>query len=51
MVGQYLSQELAIVYYRTMSKLVQYRRNASKNSISAIQANVLPNKIIQEVIQ
>ncbi len=51
MTGQHLRRELAIAYYGTMSKLVQYRRNASKNSISAIQANVLPNKIIQEVIQ
>ena len=48
---QYLSQELGIVYYKTMGKFAQYRRNASKNNTSSIQANVLPNKIIQEVIQ
>jgi hypothetical protein len=51
MIGQYLSQELHIAYYRTMSKFVQYRRNASKNHISSIQANVLPNKVVQEVLQ
>jgi len=50
MIGQHLRLKLAIAYYGTMSKLVQYRRNASKNR-SHIQANVLPNKIIQEVIQ
>jgi hypothetical protein len=51
MIGQYLSQELGIAYYKTMSKFAQYRRNVSKNHISSIQANLLPNKIIQEVIQ
>jgi len=51
MIRQYLSQELGIAYYRTMSKFVQYRRNASKNSISSIQAKVLPNKVVQEVLQ
>jgi hypothetical protein len=51
MVGQYLSQELQIAYYRTMSKFVQYRRNVSKNNMSSIQANVLPNKVVQEVLQ
>ncbi len=51
MIRQYLRRELAIAYYGTMSKLVQYRRDVSKNNISSIQANVLPNKIIQEVIQ
>ncbi len=51
MIGQYLSQELHIAYYKTMSKFVQYRRNVSKNYISSIQANVLPNKVVQEVLQ
>ncbi len=46
-----LSQELAIAYYRTMSKFVQYRRNASKNNMSSIQANVLRNKVVQDVLQ
>ncbi len=50
MIRQYLSQELGIAYYRTMSKFVQYRRNVSKNK-SSIQANVLPNKVVQEVLQ
>ena len=45
-----LSQELGITYYRTMSKFVQYRRNASKNNMSSIQANVLRN-IVQDVLQ
>jgi hypothetical protein len=45
-----LSQELGIAYYRTMSKFVQYRRNASKNNMSSIQANVLRN-IVQDVLQ
>jgi len=49
MTGQHLRRELAIAYYGTMSKLVQYRRNASKNSISAIQANVLPNKMMSKL--
>ncbi|MCH6586242.1 MAG: hypothetical protein IH792_04355 [Thaumarchaeota archaeon] len=51
MIRQYLSQELGIAYYRTMSKFVQYRRNASKNNISSFQANVLPKKVVQEVLQ
>ena len=46
-----LSQELGIAYYRTMSKFVQYRRNASKNDMSSIQANVLRNIIVQDVLQ
>ena len=51
MIGQHLSQELAIAYYRTMSKFAQYRRNVSKKNISSIQANVSSNKVIQEVLQ
>ncbi len=51
MIRQYLSQELGIAYYRTMSKIVQYRRNVSKNNISSIQANVLPNKVVLEALQ
>ncbi len=46
-----LSQELGIAYYRTMSKFVQYRRNASKNNMSSIQANVLRNEVVQDVLQ
>ena len=46
-----LSQELGIAYYRTMSRFAQYRRNTSKNIMSSIQANVLPNKVVQEVLQ
>jgi len=51
MIRQYLSQELGIAYYRTMSKFAQYRRNVLKNNISSIQAKVLPNEVVQEVIQ
>ncbi len=51
MIRQYLSQELGIAYYRMMSKFVQYRRNVSKNNISSFQANVLPKKVVQEVLQ
>jgi len=51
MIRQYLSQELGIAYYRTMSKFAQYRRNVSKNNISSIQAKVLPNKVVQEALQ
>jgi len=51
MIRQYLSQELGIAYYRTMSKFAQYRRNVSKNNMSSIQANLLPNEVVQEVIQ
>ena len=50
MIRQYLSQELGIAYYRTMSKFVQYRRNVTKNNISSIQAKVLPNKVVQEAL-
>jgi hypothetical protein len=48
---QYLSQELDIAYYRTMSKIVQFRRNLLKNSMSTVQANLLPNKVVQGVLQ
>jgi len=52
MIRQYLSQELGIAYYRTMSKFAQYRRNVLKNNMSSIQAKVLPNEVFaQEVIQ
>ncbi len=52
MIRQYLSQELGIAYYRTMSKFAQYKRNVLKNKISSIQAKVLPNEVFaQEVIQ
>ncbi|HUU47552.1 MAG TPA: hypothetical protein VMW55_02090 [Nitrosopumilaceae archaeon] len=52
MTRQDLSQELGIVYYRTLSKIVQYRRNVLKNSLSSIQAKILPTQVlVQEVIQ
>ncbi len=52
MIRQYLSQELGIAYYRTMSKFVQYRRNVLKNNMSSIQAKVSQNEVIaQEIIQ
>ena len=51
MTRQYLSQELDIAYYRTMSKIVQFRRNLFKNSMSTVQANVSPNKVVQGVLQ
>ena len=51
MTRHYLSQELDIAYYRTMSKIVQFRRNLLKNSMSTVQANVLPNKVVQGVLQ
>jgi len=51
MIRQYLSQELGIAYYRTMSKFAQYRRKVLKNNMSSIQAKVLPNEVVLEVIQ
>jgi hypothetical protein len=51
MTRQYLNQELGIAYYRTMSKIVQFRRNLLKNSMSSVQANVSPNKVVQEILQ
>ena len=52
MTRQNLSQELHIAYYRTMSKIVQYRRNLLKNSISSIQAKIFPTQVLaQEAIQ
>ncbi len=45
MIRQYLSQELGLAYYRTMSKFVQYRRNVLKNNISSIQAKILQNQV------
>ena len=52
MTRQYLNQELGIAYYRTMSKMVQFRRNIVKNSLSSIQAKILPTRVFaQEVIQ
>lgn len=49
---QDLSQDFGIVYYRTMSKIVQYRRNLLKNNLSSIQGKFLPNhKFTQELIQ
>ncbi len=52
MTRQYLSQELGIAYFRTMSKIVQFRRNLLKNSISSVQAKILPAHVFaQEAIQ
>ncbi len=51
MIRQYLSQELGIAYYRTMSKFVQYKRNVLKNNMSSIQAKVLLNEEVLEVLQ
>ncbi len=52
MTRQYLNQELGIAYYRTMSEMVQFRRNIVKNSISSIQAKILPPRVqVQEIIQ
>jgi hypothetical protein len=49
---QYLSQELDIAYYKTMSKIVQFRRNLLKNKISSAEAKIFPAHIFaQEVIQ
>jgi len=51
MTRQYLNQELGIAYYRTMSKIAQYRRNVLKNRMSSVQAKVLTNEVFaQEVI-
>ncbi len=43
--GKFLSQELGIAYYKTMSKFVQYRRNVLKNNMSSVQAKILQNQI------
>ena len=52
MIRQYLSQEIGIAYYRTMSKIVQFRRNLLKNSMSSVQEKILPTQVIaQEAIQ
>jgi hypothetical protein len=49
---QYLSQELDIAYYKTMSKIVQFRRNLLKNKISSAEAKIFPAHIFaQKVIQ
>lgn len=49
---QYLNQELDIAYYKTMSKIVQFRRNLLKNQISSAEAKIFPAHIFaQGVIQ
>ena len=48
MIGQYLSQELGIAYYRTMSKFVQYRRNVLKNNTSSLRAKILENHVFAQ---
>ena len=49
---QDLSQELGIVYYRTMSKVVQYRRNLLRNNLSSLQEKIFPkHKFAQGVMQ
>jgi hypothetical protein len=52
MTRQQMSQELGIAYFRTMSKIVQFRRNSLKNKISSAEAKIFPAHIFaQEVIQ
>ena len=52
MTRQYLNQEFGIAYFRTMSKIAQFRRNLSKNKISSAEAKIFPTHIFaQEVIQ
>ncbi len=48
MIEQYLSQELGIAYYRTMSKFVQYRRNVLKNNIPSLRAKILQNNVFAQ---
>jgi hypothetical protein len=48
MIGQFLSLELGIAYYRTMSKFVQYRRNVLKTNQSSLQARILQNPIFAQ---
>ena len=52
MTRQYFSQELGLVYYRAMSKIVQYRRNVLKNYGSSVQDKILPNHLfVREATQ
>lgn len=52
MTRQFLSQELGITYYRTMSKIMQFKRNALNNRISSKLAKILPIQVFaQEVFQ
>jgi hypothetical protein len=52
MTRQQMSRELGIAYFRTMSKIVQFRRNSLKNKISSAEAKIFPAHIFaQEVIQ
>ena len=48
MIGHHLSQELGVVYYRTMSKFIQYRRNVLKNNTSSLQAKILQNHVFAQ---
>jgi hypothetical protein len=48
MIRQYLSQELGIAYYKTMSKFVQYRRNVLKNNIPSLRAKILQNHVFAQ---
>ena len=50
MIGQYMSQELGIAYYRTMSKFVQYRRNVLKNNIPSLREKILQNHVFAQGI-
>ena len=43
---QFLSQELDIAYYKTMSKIVQFRRNILKNKISSAEAKIFPAHLL-----
>ena len=46
--GKFLSQEIGIAYYRTISKFVQYRRNVLKNNMSSIQAKILQSQVFAQ---
>ena len=46
-----LGQKIEIVYFKNMSKFVQFRRNMLKNQISAAEARIFPAHIFaKEVI-
>ena len=45
---QYLSQELDIAYYKTMSKIVQFRRNILKNKIASAEAKIFPAQLLAQ---
>ena len=47
---QFLSQELDIAYYKTMSKIVQFRRNILKNKISSAEAKIFPAHLLAQEV-